>query len=289
MIDDIMNISLTLKGFCQVEKDEKFELNINNENTDGSVTIASISGEINSTEALSPEVEEQLTAIAGDIDVVEARDADNLEILPDEVVKEKLEEVAKKTAPSSKLKSTIMSLLLLAVNLILVYMLASNLFKSADDASVSNLIAVQGSRLNYLWGALACFVLVVVADSLFISLILKMTTKRFRLGLSYKSSSIGKYYEAITPFSAGGQPAQIVYLSKRKVSPGIATSIPIIRIVLINFATIFVSIFLFVIHVPNITGGNGFIDTNIVAKLIKTILIIGILVAIPGDTFRLER
>lgn len=241
MIDDIMNISLTLKGFCQVEKDEKFELNINNENTDGSVTIASISGEINSTEALSPEVEEQLTAIAGDIDVVEARDADNLEILPDEVVKEKLEEVAKKTAPSSKLKSTIMSLLLLAVNLILVYMLASNLFKSADDASVSNLIAVQGSRLNYLWGALACFVLVVVADSLFISLILKMTTKRFRLGLSYKSSSIGKYYEAITPFSAGGQPAQIVYLSKRKVSPGIATSIPIIRIVLINFATIFVS------------------------------------------------
>lgn len=269
-------MSLTKKGFFEVEKDEELNLMNDNETTDGSVTIASISGEINSTEALSPEVEEQLNAIAGDIDTVEARDANNQEILPDEVIKEKLEEVAKKTAPSSKLKSTIMSLLLLAVNLVLVYMLASNLFKSAEDASVANLIAVQGARLNYLWGALACFLLVVVADSLFISLILKMTTKRFRPGLSYKASSIGKYYEAITPFSAGGQPAQIVYLSKRNVSPGIATSIPIIRIVLINFATIFVSIFLFVIHVPNITGGNSFID--ILIGLLEILAYIGLII-----------
>lgn len=244
--------------------------------TDDSMTIASISGEIKSTEALSPEVEQQLNSIAGDIDLVEARDADNREILPDEVVKDKLEEVAVKTAPSKKLKSTITSLLLLAVNIILVYMLASNLFKSSDDASISNLIAVQGPRLNYLWGALGCFILSILADSLFIALILKMTTKKYRFGLSYKSCVIGKYYEAITPFSAGGQPAQIVCLSKSKVSPGVATSVPIIRIVLINFATIFVSVFLFVVHVPNITGGNGFID--ILIGVLEILAYIGIIV-----------
>ena len=260
------------------EKEERVEIfDQNNQiNTDDSVTIASISGEIKSTEALPPEVEEQLNIIAGDIDSVEAVDADNREILPEEVVKDKLEEVAVKTAPSKKHKSTITSLVLLAVNIVLVYMLASNLFQSAEDASVANLIAVQGSRLNYLWGAVVCFILVVLADTLFISLILKMTTKKFRLGLSYKSSVIGKYYEAITPFSAGGQPAQIVYLSKRNVSPGVATSVPIIRIVLINFATIFVSIFLFVVHVPNITGGNGFID--ILIGVLEILAYIGLII-----------
>lgn len=245
-------------------------------NTDDSMTIASISGEIKSTEALEPEVEEQLATIAGDINLVEAKDVNNQEILPDEVIKDKLEEVAVKTAPSKKNKTIITSLILLAVNLVLVYLLASNLFKSADDASISNLIAVQGSRLNYLWGAVVCFIFVMLADTLFISLILKMTTKKFRFGLAYKSSAIGKYYEAITPFSAGGQPAQIVYLSKRKVSPGIATSVPIIRAVLINFATIVVAIFLFVFRVPNIAGGNGFMD--ILIGILEILAYIGLFI-----------
>lgn len=263
-----------------MDKEEKEILKDQKENgltnTDDSVTVASILGEIKSTEALDPEVEEQLVSIAGDIDSVEAKDVDNQEIIPEEVIKDKLEEVAVKTAPSKKHKSTIMSLLLLVVNLVLVYMLASNLIGSAEDASIANLIAVQGSRLNYLWGALICFLLVGLADSLFIALILKTTTNKFRLGLSYKASSIGKYYEAITPFCAGGQPAQIVYLSKRKVSPGIATSVPIIRVVLINFATIFVSIFLFVVHVPNITGGNGLI--NILIGVLEILAYIGLII-----------
>ena len=263
-----------------MDKEEKEILKDQKENgstnTDDSVTVASILGEIKSTEALDPEVEEQLASIAGDIDSVEAKDVDNQEIIPEEVIKDKLEEVAVKTAPSKKHKSTIMSLLLLVVNLVLVYMLASNLIGSAEDASIANLIAVQGSRLNYLWGALICFLLVGLADSLFIALILKTTTNKFRLGLSYKASSIGKYYEAITPFCAGGQPAQIVYLSKRKVSPGIATSVPIIRVVLINFATIFVSIFLFVVHVPNITGGNGLI--NILIGVLEILAYIGLII-----------
>ena len=84
-----------------MEKDEQIVNNeINSKNTDDSLTIASISGEINLVEKLDPEVEEQLSTIAGNIDSVDARDADNREILPDEIVKDKLEEVAKKTAPS---------------------------------------------------------------------------------------------------------------------------------------------------------------------------------------------
>lgn len=224
---------------------------------------------------LDPEVEKQLTNIAGDIDSVEAVDANNEEIFSDEIVKEKLEEVASATTPSKKHRSRITSIILLFVNLFLVYILASNLIKSADDASLSNLIDVQGGRLNYLWWTILCFIIVTLADTLLIALILKTTTKKFRFGVSYQASSLGKYYEAITPLNLGGQPAQIVYLSQHKVSPGVATSIPIIRVTLINFATIFVSIFLFVVHIPNITGGNGFI--NILIGILEILAYIGLI------------
>ena len=256
--------------------DKEKDLSAITENvTDDTKTVADFSGVGKSVESLDPEVEQQLTEIAGDIEKVKATDADNQEIISEEIVKDKLEKVAKSTTPSKKTKNIIISLLMLAINIVLVYMLASSLLKSAGDSSITSLIAVQGSRLNYLWGCVLCFILVTIADSLFISLILKTTTKKARFGLSYKASSIGKYYEAITPFSAGGQPAQIVYLSKRNVSPGIATSVPIIRVTLINFATIFVSIFLFVFHVPNITGGNGLI--NILIGILEILAYIGLI------------
>lgn len=241
-------------------------------------TVIDVFGATNleTQEPLSEDVQETLHEMVGDINEIHATDANNQEILKEEVVKDKLEEVAAKVTPKKKIKNTITSLILLVVNVVLVYMLASNLFKSADDASISHLLNVQGARLNYLWWCVLCFVLVVLADTLLIAIILKTTTKKFRLGVSYKASSIGKYYEAITPFCVGGQPAQIVYLTKQKVSPGIATSVPIIRLTLINFATIFVSIFLFVVHIPNITGGNGFID--ILIGILEILAYIGLII-----------
>lgn len=246
------------------------------EPADGNIITVGISGEIKSTEVLDPEVEAQLSEIAGDINNISAVDANNEQILAEEVVKEKLEQVATKTAPSKRHKNNITSILLLIVNIVLVYVLASNLIKNSGDVSLFSLIEIQGGRLNFLWGAFACFLLVTIADSLFIATILKTTTKKFRFALSYKVSSVGKYYEAITPFSAGGQPAQIVYLSKNNVSPGVATSVPIIRVTLINFATIFLSLFLFVFRVPNITGGNGLID--ILIGLLEILAYIGLII-----------
>lgn len=257
------------------ETEKKDEL-LDESLTDGKTAIDCFGAKNLESEPLSAEVKEQLTSIAGDIENLEVKDANNEEILKEEIVKEKLEEVATKTSPKNRHKSTITSLILLAVNIFLVYFLASNLFKSSEDASLAHLVGAQGARLNYLWLALLCFVLVTVADTFLIGVILKTTTKKFRLGLSYKTSSLGKYYEAITPLSVGGQPAQIVCLSKNKVSPGVAASVPIIRITLINFATIFVSIFLFVVHIPNITGGNGFID--ILIGILEILAYIGLII-----------
>ena len=136
-------------------------------------------------------------------------------------MKEKLEEVAQKVSPKKRKKSIVINILMLVINITLVALLASSLFRSAEDASIANLIAVQGNRLNYLWYALLLFVIVMIADMLFIASTLKASTGKFRFWLAYRTSSIGKYYEAITPLSAGGQPAQILYMAKRNVSPSL--------------------------------------------------------------------
>jgi uncharacterized protein (TIRG00374 family) len=232
---------------------------------------------INGNENDVESIKEQLNEIVGEeIGSVSAIDNDGEEILNENIVKDKLVEIAVNSTTKKKRKSNLTSLLMLAVNVVLVYLLASSLFKSADDASISNLIMIQGSRLKYLSYGLLLFLIVMLCDSLLIAMILKLTTGKFRFFVSYKTSAIGKYYEAITPLSAGGQPSQILYLAKRKVSPGIATSVPLIRIMLINIATIILSTILFVFVVPQIEATNSFM--SILYGLLKILAYVGLVV-----------
>ena len=214
--------------------------------------------------------------VGGTINNVSAIDRDGDEILSENIVKDRLVEVASVSTPKKKRKNNLTSLLLLAVNVVLVYLLASSLFKSAEDASITNLVSVQGVRLNYLCYGLLLFLIVMLCDSLLISLILKVTTGKFRFFVSYKTSAIGKYYEAITPLSAGGQPSQILYLAKRKVSPGVATSVPLIRVMLINFATIVLSTVLFILVVPKIEATNSFM--SILYGILKILAYVGLII-----------
>lgn len=57
----------------------------------------------------------------------------------------------------------------------------------------------------------------------------KTVTGRVRFSSSVKTSFLGKYYDAVTPFSTGGQPMQIYYLNSKGISGGNATAIVMIR------------------------------------------------------------
>ena len=199
---------------------------------------------------------------------------ENEEIISELVVKDKLEQIAKESSPSSKRKKTLSSILMLVINFTLVYFIASAFFKSGDAASFKVLIDAQGEQIKLLWWLVPIFFVVMLADSFFISIILKTSTGKFRFWLAYRTSAIGKYYEAITPLSAGGQPAQIVYLAKRKVSPGVATSVPILRVTILNLLTIIVSLLLFIFVVPSIKATNDF--WSILIGFLKLLAYIGV-------------
>ncbi|MDE7380183.1 MAG: flippase-like domain-containing protein [Clostridia bacterium] len=60
-------------------------------------------------------------------------------------------------------------------------------------------------------------------------IITKTVTGRMRLATSVKTHFLGKYYDAVTPFSTGGQPMQIYYLNTKGISGGNSTAIVLIR------------------------------------------------------------
>lgn len=73
------------------------------------------------------------------------------------------------------------------------------------------------------------FLAIMFLESFRTWLLILKATKISRPIISYKSTAICRYYDCITPFSFGGQPFQIYYLSTRGVNTGVATSVPLAK------------------------------------------------------------
>ena len=71
--------------------------------------------------------------------------------------------------------------------------------------------------------------LTMVLDVAKFCIICKTVTGKFRLGTSAKTNFLGRYYDAVTPFSTGGQPMQIYYLNTKGISGGNSSAIVLIR------------------------------------------------------------
>lgn len=86
---------------------------------------------------------------------------------------------------------------------------------------------------NVHWGYAALLVAVILGvmclDSSKFCIITKTVTGKVRFTTSVKTSFLGKYYDAVTPFSTGGQPMQIVYLNSKGISGGNSSAIVMIK------------------------------------------------------------
>ncbi|MEG1581555.1 MAG: lysylphosphatidylglycerol synthase transmembrane domain-containing protein [Clostridia bacterium] len=199
---------------------------------------------------------------------------ENSPIIDSDVVKERLEEVQNFEVKKKNKKSKIFSVLFLLINIVLVVVLVAGLINSAGDVSISSIIAKQGNRLWWLLAGFVIMLLIMVADAFGIFLIIKKTTGKSRPVLSLNTAITGKYYESITPLAAGAQPSQIIYMSKRGVSPGIATSVPIIKMMTFNVMYIIAIVLFMVFAAP--------VETTLANKLIlvvfKILSVIGVIV-----------
>ena len=156
-------------------------------------------------------------------------------------------ELQQKVAPKSRWKSAVSWIILLvlaAVSVWIVSGLAANF--GSDAISFGDLLARL--RPDYLWLAVAFFLLAMFLDSAKFSFILKITTKKARPILAFKVAHIGRYYDGITPLATGGQPFQMYYMAKRDVPAGVASAIPLIKYFVQMFTWLIVCGLLFIFN-----------------------------------------
>ena len=197
-------------------------------------------------------------------------------IINTEIVQEKLEEAEETQQPKKRKKNILVNTLMLALNIFIMIFIINGFLKSTQDADFATVSATQGVRLWWLLLAFALYAIVILANTLSYYLLIKKTTGQKKFYLSYRVSVIGKYYDNITPFAVGGQPFQIVTMSKAGINPGTATSIPIIRLIVNNMVLSIIGLATFIFGMPNLpvaTPLNSFLQV-----LVKICGVIGLII-----------
>ena len=167
-------------------------------------------------------------------------------MIDESLVEIKLKEALETEKPKSKKKSLITNLIFLAINILIMVFIVKACLGETKGVPLNEIIKRQGNKLWWLMGGLGLILLMFFADTMMFYFLVKKSTGKKRFGLSCKVSVIGKYYDNITPFAVGGQPSQIMNLARGGVSAGVATSIPVIKLIIYNI-TYTLIIFLFLV------------------------------------------
>ena len=132
----------------------------------------------------------------------------------------------------------------LPINLLIVGYIAVNEFRS--DPGAVHRIEVADLRLFYLIFGALCFVIAAFMDySKYRAMIMVAEGRDDRRG-ALECSLLGKYYDNITPFGAGGQPFQIHYLKKRGHTAGTASASPVVGFLTQQIAFVLIGIVVFI-------------------------------------------
>lgn len=207
---------------------------------------------------------------------------EQLEISKD-FAEEKLNEVMSSQKPQKKKKSSIVSLILLFVNVAFMVFIISGLIKNVGEQNFIEYIKTQGKTLWWLVGGVVCYGLYMFSQTIMFQALLKSTTGKSKWKLAYNVGVTGKYYDNITPFAVGGQPMQIVELSKTGISPGVSTSIPLIKLLINGLVSTLLALVFFLFGLPKIAPTNSFYSFLFI--VFEILGVIGLVITLFGSLF----
>ncbi|MDD4316289.1 MAG: lysylphosphatidylglycerol synthase transmembrane domain-containing protein, partial [Clostridia bacterium] len=157
-----------------------------------------------------------------------------------------VEKVKHKAAKKTRIRKSIVYsvFILLNVLVILVVLLLEN--KSGNVIAGKEVLRTAGENFPYTAIVFAIFFVQVAADTVSLYFLLKQSGKKDFV-LSLRTSIIGKYYDKLTPWSTGGQPLQMAYMSSHGVDVPTACAIPLakslIKVITVGAAVLPVFIF----------------------------------------------
>lgn len=101
------------------------------------------------------------------------------------------------------------------------------------DPSVTDFFSAIGSlKIGWILAAAGACLINFLFEGVAVHNIMRFVHPNFSLGKSIKNGIIGIYYSALTPFSSGGQPVQVMYMKKDGVPIGTSTSVFCIKFVI---------------------------------------------------------
>ena len=171
---------------------------------------------------------------------------------------------SKKTNKSRLLNAIFFCISVVVLVIIIVYQSRKYGIKDVGKL-VTDDLNLKGVALIFL-----AFIGIMLCDTFRTYILLYKATKISRPIISYKSTAICRYYDCITPFSFGGQPFQIYYLSTRGVNAGIATSVPMAKYMFSQISFSIIALIMLIL-------GSGTYGEQ--SKLVVTISIISLVIS----------
>lgn len=144
-----------------------------------------------------------------------------------------------KLIESKKKKSNIFKNLIFFLVLI-----AITLYVILKDQSITQIIdAVQNVKIEYVIMGVLCMIIYIVLEAVNIGRTLKMLGEKSKFLKNVKYALIGFFFSSITPAASGGQPMQIYYMHKEKISIANSTLALLINLTCMQIITIGFALF----------------------------------------------
>lgn len=147
-----------------------------------------------------------------------------------------------------KTRRIIVMILTIVLNIIVVGFIAvKEIGKNAKEAQV---ISFADIKFLFLLAGVLCFGVAVFVEYLKYKDMIMMSEGHIDRAGAFNCSMLGKYYDNVTPFGAGGQPFQIHYLHQRGFSSGTSSAVPIAAFLMQQMAFVVIAIVVFIVNGP---------------------------------------
>lgn len=198
--------------------------------------------------------------------------------LSQEAVDEKFQQALNTQNPKKRKRSVIVNLIFMLINVIFMVFIVKSFIGDVEGMAFGTIIKQQGDKLWWLAGGLLFYLIYMFSQTVMYKVLIKNLTGKRKWGLAYDVATVGKYYDNVTPFAVGGQPMQVVRLAQSGISPGISTSIPIIKMLINNAINVLVAVAFFIFGLPRLPLLNAL--TNFLQIIIIILGVIGIIISV---------
>lgn len=137
-----------------------------------------------------------------------------------------------------KTKKLIRNLILFFALIILTF---SIILKDQDVSQIFNILVTV--KKEYILIAIGCMCIYFLCDAINIGRTLKALKEKSTFLINIKYSLIGFFFSSVTPAASGGQPMQIYYMHKDKISVASSTLSLLINLTCVQIVTISVALF----------------------------------------------